>query len=134
MILEEISEMKNGISKLSSMQDELLEKFNKKIEDFNILSVLKNELTTLTEKIEEFNQKDADVKKYFDEVEKDKKELNKEITKYDKQIEQKEDPSKGKAKYRIEPKEKMSMRIEANVIKENYESEPNGIERNLYLQ
>lgn len=59
---------------------------------------------------------------------------DKTVKKVEKQIEVKEDPSMGKGKYRIEPKEKMPMRIEAKVSKENYESEPNGIERNLYLQ
>jgi len=59
---------------------------------------------------------------------------NKTVKKVEKELEKKEDPSMGSKEYRIEPQEKNPMRIEVKVAKENYESEPNGVETNLYLK
>ncbi len=59
---------------------------------------------------------------------------NKTVKKVEKQIEIKEDPSKGPAKYRIEGDEKKPMRIEAKVTYENYKTDPKEIETNLYLK
>ena len=59
---------------------------------------------------------------------------NKTVKKVEAELERKEDPSKGSGKYRIETNEKNPMRIEANVTKQNYKAEPNGIETNLYLK
>lgn len=56
------------------------------------------------------------------------------VKKVERELEQKEDPSKGTAKYRIENKEKSPMKAEVMVIKDNYESEPTGVETNLYLK
>lgn len=59
---------------------------------------------------------------------------DKTINKVEKELEIKEDPSMGSKKYRIEPKEKVPMRIEVKVSKENYKSEPSGVETNLNLK
>lgn len=59
---------------------------------------------------------------------------DKTVKKVEKELEKKEDPSLGSKEYRIDPEEKNPMRIEVKVSKENYESEPNGVEKNLYLQ
>ncbi len=67
-------------------------------------------------------------------IPKDREVSDKVVMKVEKQIENKEDPSKGSAEYRIEPKEKMPMRLEAKVPKENYPQEPDAIETNLYLK
>ncbi len=82
--------IKDNISELSNMQEELSDKFNKKIDDFKILSDLNNELTTLTEKIKNFEDKQENVNKYFKDVEKDKKDLQKEIDSMDTIIAEKE--------------------------------------------
>lgn len=59
---------------------------------------------------------------------------DKTIKKVEKELERKEDPSMGSREYRIEPKEKIPMRIEVKVSKENYKSEPSGVETNLNLK
>ena len=59
---------------------------------------------------------------------------DKTIKKVQNELEIKEDPSLGPREYRIEPIEKVPMRIEVKVSKENYKSDPSGVETNLNLK